>query len=88
MTYKAYLLLANGKKLWINKEFASKIDAQRELRIAKKEIGEVIGIKESGIVSTAPAKPKSTKPASKPASKSAPKSAPKDHVPDRISLRD
>lgn len=79
MTYQVYLAVAGGKKIWINKTFRTKTEAQKELKSAIKELESVVRIMDSGIVSDAPPK---TKPASKsttkPASKSTPKSAPKE----------
>lgn len=66
-SYIAYLHLENGKKIRINKTFGTKAEAQKELKIAEKELKSVVGIAKTEIVSTSPAKPK--KPAaSKPAS--------------------
>lgn len=66
-SYIAYLYLENGKKIRINKTFGTKAEAQKELKIAEKELKSVVGIAKTEVVSTSPAKPK--KPAaSKPAS--------------------
>ena len=66
-SYIAYLHLENGKKIRINKTFGTKTEAQKELKIAEKELKSVVGIAKTEIVSTSPAKPKKPT-ASKPAS--------------------
>lgn len=66
-SYIAYLHLENGKKIRINKTFGTKAEAQKELKIAEKELKPVVGIAKTEIVSTSPAKSKKPT-ASKPAS--------------------
>lgn len=66
-SYIAYLHLENGKKIRINKTFGTKAEAQKELKIAEKELKSVVGIAKTEIVSTSPAKPKKPT-ASKPVS--------------------
>lgn len=58
MPYKVYFEIAGGKKLWIKKEFNTKSDAEKELKIAEKEVRSAVQIVNKGIVSTSPVMPK------------------------------
>lgn len=65
MSYKVFLILPGDKKIWINRSFKTKAEAEKELKSAKKELASAVRIMDSGIVSDAVPK---TKPAPKPAS--------------------
>lgn len=71
MSYKVFLILPGDKKIWINRSFKTKAEAEKELKSAKKELASAVRIMDSGIVSDAVPK---TKPAPKPAPKKTVKS--------------